>query len=110
MGLAPYGRPIYKDAILENVMDLKEDGSFRMDMSYFNYCQGLTMTSGKLHKLLGGPCYPKTHRNLKVGDVIDFTRTVCHESHPSTRNQKEEIRCAPIHARLQNDARTTVED
>ncbi len=58
MGLAPYGRPIYKDAILEHLMDLKEDGSFRMDMSYFNYCQGLTMTSAKLHKLLGGPPQP----------------------------------------------------
>jgi carbamoyltransferase len=55
MGLAPYGRPIYKDAILEHVMDLKADGSFRMDMSYFNYCQGLTMTGPKFHKLFGGP-------------------------------------------------------
>lgn len=55
MGLAPYGEPIYRDAILEHVMDLKPDGSFRLDMSYFNYCQGLTMTSGKLHRLLGGP-------------------------------------------------------
>ncbi|MEM7476532.1 MAG: carbamoyltransferase [Planctomycetota bacterium] len=55
MGLAPYGEPKYKDDILNNLMDLKEDGSFRMDMSYFNYCQGLTMTSGKLHDLLAGP-------------------------------------------------------
>ncbi|MFC1757376.1 carbamoyltransferase [Planctomycetota bacterium] len=55
MGLAPYGKPIYRDAILKNVMDLKEDGSFRMDMSYFNYCQGLTMTSKKFHDLFGGP-------------------------------------------------------
>ncbi len=55
MGLAPYGEPIYKDAILKHVLDLKEDGSFRMDMSYFNYCQGLTMTSEKFHKLFGAP-------------------------------------------------------
>ena len=55
MGLAPYGRPAYKDEILDHVLDLKEDGSFRMDMSYFNYCQGLTMTSGKFHRLFGGP-------------------------------------------------------
>ena len=55
MGLAPYGQPIYKDLILENLMDLKADGSFRMDMSYFNFCQGLTMTSGRFHELLGGP-------------------------------------------------------
>ena len=45
MGLAPYGEPKYVDLIFEKLIDLKEDGSFRMDMSYFNYCQGLTMTS-----------------------------------------------------------------
>jgi carbamoyltransferase len=55
MGLAPYGEPIYKELILEHLLDLKEDGSFRMDMSYFNYCQGLTMTSSKFHRLFGGP-------------------------------------------------------
>jgi carbamoyltransferase len=55
MGLAPYGEPVYKDLILEQLMDLKEDGSFRMDMSYFNYCQGLTMTSQKFDRLFGGP-------------------------------------------------------
>ncbi len=55
MGLAPYGNPIYKDRILTNLLDLKDDGSFRMDMSYFNYCQGLTMTGKKFHTLFGGP-------------------------------------------------------
>jgi carbamoyltransferase len=55
MGLAPYGRPIYKDLILERLMDLKADGSFRLDLSYFNYCQGLTMTSPKFDRLFGGP-------------------------------------------------------
>jgi carbamoyltransferase len=55
MGLAPYGRPIYKDRILAHLLDLKDDGSFRMDMSYFNYCQGLTMTGPKFHVLFGGP-------------------------------------------------------
>ncbi|HAD59900.1 MAG TPA: hypothetical protein DCG12_11700, partial [Planctomycetaceae bacterium] len=55
MGLAPYGSPIYKDRLLEHVIDLKEDGSFRMDMSYFNYCQGLTMTSERFHQLFEGP-------------------------------------------------------
>ncbi len=55
MGLAPYGRPIYKDVILEKLLDLKEDGSFRMDMRYFNYCQGLTMTSRRFDELFGGP-------------------------------------------------------
>ena len=55
MGLAPYGEPSYAGVILENLVDLKDDGSFRLDMSYFNYCQGLTMTSPKLHRLFGGP-------------------------------------------------------
>ena len=58
MGLAPYGEPKYVDLILEKLLDLKEDGSFRMDMSYFNYCQGLTMTSGKFHDLFGAPPRP----------------------------------------------------
>jgi carbamoyltransferase len=55
MGLAPYGEPRYADLILEKLVDLKDDGSFRMDMSYFNYCQGLTMTSRKFELLFGGP-------------------------------------------------------
>ena len=55
MGLAPYGEPKYVDLILDKVIDLKEDGSFRMDMSYFNYCQGLTMTSAKMEQLFGRP-------------------------------------------------------
>ena len=55
MGLAPYGEPRFQDLILNHLLDLKQDGSFRMDMSYFNYCQGLTMTSGKFHRLFGGP-------------------------------------------------------
>jgi carbamoyltransferase len=55
MGLAPYGEPKYVELILDKLIDLKEDGSFRMDMSYFNYCQGLTMTSQKFDQLFGGP-------------------------------------------------------
>ncbi len=55
MGLAPYGEPKYVDLIMNNLIDLKEDGSFRMDMSYFNYCQGLTMTNDKFARLFGGP-------------------------------------------------------
>lgn len=55
MGLAPYGKPVYKDIILNELIDVKEDGSFRMNMSYFNYCQGLTMTSRKMNKLFDGP-------------------------------------------------------
>jgi carbamoyltransferase len=55
MGLAPYGEPRYVQLILDNLVDLKDDGSFRMDMSYFNYCQGLTMTSQKFNDLFGAP-------------------------------------------------------
>ena len=55
MGLAPYGEPIYAELIRDHLIDIKADGSFRLDMSYFNYCQGLTMTSEKFHKLFGMP-------------------------------------------------------
>jgi carbamoyltransferase len=55
MGLAPYGRPVYKDLITRHLIDLRDDGSFWLDMQYFNYCQGLTMTSSKFHELFGGP-------------------------------------------------------
>jgi len=55
MGLAPYGEPKYVDLILEKLLDLKEDGSFRLDMQYFNYCAGLTMTNRRFDELFGGP-------------------------------------------------------
>ena len=55
MGLAPYGRPIYRDVILKQLVDLRPDGSFWLNMEYFNYCQGLTMTNRRFHRLFGGP-------------------------------------------------------
>jgi carbamoyltransferase len=55
MGLAPYGEPKYADLILNKLMDVKPDGSFRLDMSYFDYCTGLTMTNKKFDELFGGP-------------------------------------------------------
>ena len=55
MGLAPYGQPKYVDLILDNLLDLKDDGTFRLDMSYFNYATGLTMTNQKFADLFGGP-------------------------------------------------------
>jgi carbamoyltransferase len=55
MGLAPYGEPRYLDLILKHLIDLKDDGSFWLDQSYFNYATGLTMTSRKFHDLFGGP-------------------------------------------------------
>ncbi|WBU56669.1 carbamoyltransferase family protein [Paracoccus sediminicola] len=55
MGLAPYGEPRFKDLILDKVVDVKEDGSFRLDQTYFNYTSGLTMTSKAMEELLGQP-------------------------------------------------------
>ena len=55
MGLAPYGKPIYKEKILKNLIDVKSDGSFKLDMSYFNYATGLTMTNKKFSNLFGQP-------------------------------------------------------
>ena len=55
MGLAPYGEPRYKALILEKLIDLKDDGSFRLDQSYFNYCTGLTMTNDRFAALFGQP-------------------------------------------------------
>ncbi len=55
MGLAPYGEPKYAQLIKENLIDIKDDGSFALDMSYFNYCTGLTMTNAKFDQLFGGP-------------------------------------------------------
>ena len=52
MGLAPYGNPTYVDLIKEHLIDIKEDGSFKLNMEYFNYTSGLTMTSQKFHDLL----------------------------------------------------------
>ncbi len=76
MGLAPYGAPRYSDLIKEKLLDLKEDGSFRMDMSYFNYCQGLTMTSGKFHRLFGGA--PRQPDTLLTERDMDLAASIQH--------------------------------
>src|SRR5436853_7150844 len=55
MGLAPYGEPRYADLILKELVDLKDDGSFRLNMKYFDYCVGLTMTNDRFETLFGGP-------------------------------------------------------
>lgn len=55
MGLAPYGEPKYKELILEHIIDVKDDGSYRLDQTYFNYCTGLTMTNNKFAALFGRP-------------------------------------------------------
>jgi len=74
MGLAPYGEPKYADVIFEKLLDLKADGSFRLDLDYFNYCQGLTMTSERFHQLFGGPPRqpesPVTDRDMDLAASI----------------------------------------
>jgi carbamoyltransferase len=80
MGLAPYGEPRYRDTILEKLIDLKDDGSFRMDMSYFNYHKGLTMTSGKFHRLFGGPPRkPETPLTQREKDLAASIQRVTEE-------------------------------
>ena len=74
MGLAPYGEPVYAETIRRELIDLKDDGSFRMDMSYFRYCQGLVMTSRRLERLFGGPPRrpegPLTQREMDLAASI----------------------------------------
>ncbi|MEC7136171.1 MAG: carbamoyltransferase [Pseudomonadota bacterium] len=75
MGLAPYGNPKYKKLILDNLIDLKDDGSFRLDMSYFNYATGLTMTNKKFSKLFGQPVRdPK--KNLLTQFHMDIAASI----------------------------------
>ncbi len=74
MGLAPYGEPKYVDLILNELMDLKEDGSFKMNMDYFNYCAGLTMTNKKFHKLFGRP--PRKPESKLTQRDMDLARSV----------------------------------
>jgi len=74
MGLAPYGEPKYKDLILDRLMDLKEDGSFKMNMDYFNYGAGLTMTNGKFDKLFDGP--PRKPESKLTQREMDIARSV----------------------------------
>ena len=74
MGLAPYGRPVYVDKILEHIIDLKEDGSFRLDLSYFDYCTGLRMTGEKFHELFGGP--PRTPEKRLEQREMDLAASV----------------------------------
>ncbi|KIX15638.1 hypothetical protein X474_03065 [Dethiosulfatarculus sandiegensis] len=80
MGLAPYGKPKYVDVILDNIMDLKEDGSFKMDMSYFNYCQGLTMTNGSFAELFDGPPRkPETQLTQREMDLAASVQKITEE-------------------------------
>ena len=74
MGLAPYGEPKYKDLIYKHLIDVKDDGSFIMDMSYFNYSVGLTMTNHKFDQLFGGP--PREPESELTQKEMDIARSV----------------------------------
>jgi carbamoyltransferase len=80
MGLAPYGEPRFAQLILDRLIDLKEDGFFRTDMSYFNYCQGLTMASRRFDDLFGGPPrQPESPPSQKEMDIAASIQSVTEE-------------------------------
>ena len=74
MGLAPYGEPKYAGKILDNLLDLKDDGSFRLDQSYFDYCTGLRMTNEKFDALFGGP--PRGDGELLTQRHMDLAASI----------------------------------
>ncbi|MBN2138811.1 MAG: carbamoyltransferase [Sedimentisphaerales bacterium] len=74
MGLAPYGRPVYKDLILNELIDLKEDGSFKLNMKYFDYCVGPKMVNKRFEKLFGGPA--RKPESLLTQRDMDLARSV----------------------------------
>jgi carbamoyltransferase len=80
MGLAPYGEPKYVQSIYDNLIDLKEDGTFHLNMDYFDYCTGLTMTNEKFHNLFGGsPRQPETNLTQKEMDLAKSIQVVTEE-------------------------------
>ncbi|MEO6185331.1 MAG: carbamoyltransferase [Steroidobacteraceae bacterium] len=74
MGLAPYGEPRFADLIRDHLVDIKDDGSFALDMSYFNYCTGLTMTSDKMHRVFGGP--PRQPESMLTQREMDLAASI----------------------------------
>ena len=92
MGLAPYGVPRFKDVIIDNLLDLKADGSFRMDMSYFNYCQGLTMTGPKMDGLFEGPARkPESRITQREMDIAASIQAVTEEVMLRTARHVREV-------------------
>jgi carbamoyltransferase len=80
MGLAPYGDPKYTDLIFEHIIDLKEDGTYKLDMQYFNYCTGLTMTNNKFAELFGGPARkPESEVTQREMDIAASIQKVTEE-------------------------------
>ncbi len=81
MGLAPYGKPIYTNKIINNLIDIKDDGSFRLDQIFFNYATGLTMTSKKFHTLFG-----QKPRNPKKENLTQFHMDIAASIQEVTEN------------------------
>lgn len=80
MGLAPYGKPVYADLIRRHLIEIREDGSFWMDMQYFNYCQGLTMTNQRFSRLFGmSPRQPESQLEQKHMDMAASIQAVTEE-------------------------------
>ena len=80
MGLAPYGQPKYAELILDKLLDLKEDGTFRLDMQYFNYCTGLTMTNSRFDEIFGGsPRKPESKLTQREMDIAASIQVVTEE-------------------------------
>jgi carbamoyltransferase len=80
MGLAPYGKPLYADLIREHLVDIADDGSFHLDMRYFNYCTGLTMTNHHFDKLFGrGPRQPESEISQMDMDLAASIQEVTEE-------------------------------
>jgi carbamoyltransferase len=80
MGLAPYGRPVYAQKILDNLIDVREDGSFHLNQDYFDYCTGLTMTNGRFDALFGAPPRkPEARLTQREMDLAASIQAVCEE-------------------------------
>ena len=105
MGLAPYGEPKYVDLILEHLMDLREDGSFHLDMKYFDYCTGMKMTNGAFDELFGGPARKPesklTQREMDLAASVQVVTEMAMErsyasgsSTTSSSSRRREMRAA----------------
>ena len=80
MGLAPYGEPVFKETIYDHLIEVKADGSFRMNMEYFDYCAGLKMTNGRFSQLFGGsPRKPESPLTQREMDLARSVQEVCEE-------------------------------
>ena len=106
MGLAPYGEPKYARAIFDNLIDVDEDGSFKMNMEYFDYCTGLKMTNARFDKLFGGAPRPAEERADAKGDGPrrvdssgDRRGGVAADPHAGEGNQASRISASPAVSR-----------